>query len=72
VILWPDRLLSKKKNWYFDAIDEFGGTAVTVDQTAETVTYNSAITSDESHVKSADPEELAHAVMIGLLHHDYR
>ena len=53
-------------NDFFNSL--LGGAAVTVDKTTETVSYNSAIASDESHIKSADPEELAHAVMIGLLH----
>jgi type I restriction enzyme M protein len=61
-------LTSMEKTWYFDAIDGLGGTAVTINRATEIVNYNSAIASDESHVKSADPEELAHAVMIGLLH----
>jgi hypothetical protein len=55
-------LTSKEKAWYFDAIDGLGGTAVALNRATETVTYNSSIASDESHVKSADPEELAHAV----------
>ncbi len=62
------KLTTKEKAWYFDAIDELGGAAVTSDRGADTVTYHSAISSDESHIKAADPEELAHAVMIGLLH----
>ena len=62
------KLSIKEKTWYFDAIDALGGCAVTADRAGNTVTYNSAITSDESHVKSADPEELAHAVLIALLH----
>jgi type I restriction enzyme M protein len=61
-------LKAKEKEWYFAAIDSLGGAAVTADRLSDTVTYNSAIASDESHVKSADPEELAHAAMIGLLH----
>jgi len=65
------RALSQNaKAWYFDAIEGLGGTAVTINRTAGTVTYNSAIASDESHIKSADPEELAHAAMIGLLQSD--
>jgi type I restriction enzyme M protein len=60
-------LTAAAREWYFGAIDALGGGAVTGDRSNNTVTYNSAITSDESHVKSADPEELAHAVMLGLL-----
>ena len=56
------------KNWYFDALELLGDSAVTCDRANGTVTYNGAIASDESHVKSADPEELAHAVAIALLH----
>jgi type I restriction enzyme M protein len=56
------------KDWYFDAIEKLGGAAITVDRTTELVTYNAAIESNESRVRSADPEELAHAVTIGLLH----
>jgi type I restriction enzyme M protein len=62
------KLTEKEKTWYFDALDALGGSAVVGDRVANTVTYNSAIASDESHVKSADPEELAHAVLIALLH----
>jgi len=66
-------LTAQEREWYFAAIEGLGGAAVTVDRAAETVTYNSAIESHESHVKSADAEELAHAVMIGLLHSkDYK
>jgi len=64
----PKALTAKEKEWYLEAIDGLGGAAVVTDRPNNTVTYNSQITSDESHVKSADPEELAHAVMIGLLH----
>ncbi len=62
------KLTDKERNWYFDALDALGGAAVVGDRAANTVTYNSAIASDESHVKSGDPEELAHAVLIALLH----
>lgn len=62
------KLTGKEKTWYFDALDGLGSSAVIGDRAADTVTYNSAIASDESHVKSADPEELAHAVLIALLH----
>jgi len=62
------KLTATEKTWYFDALDALGGTAVTGDRLADTVTYNAAISSDESHVKTAEPEELAHAVLIALLH----
>lgn len=62
------KLTEDKKAWYFDTLDALGGAAVTGNRAADTVTYNAAITSDESHVKTADPEELAHAVLIALLH----
>ena len=68
----PRILTAKEKEWYFAAIEGLGGAAVTADRSNNTVTYNSAIASDESHVKSTDPEELAHAVMIGLLHSTYK
>src|SRR5262249_52711021 len=61
-------LTAPAREWYFGAIDALGGAAVTGDRTSNTVTYNSAIATDESHVKSANPEELAHAVMMALLH----
>lgn len=62
------QLTDDEKAWYFDAVDEHGGVAVTCDRAADTVTYNAAIASDESHVKTADPEELVHAVLVSLLH----
>lgn len=62
------RLTAQEKSWYFDALDTLGGGAVRGDRIADTVIYHSAIASDESHVKSADPEELAHAVLMSLLH----
>ena len=65
-------LTDEQRDWYYDAIDSLGNTAVILDRTANTVTYNSAISSDESHVRSADHEELAHAVMMGLLHRDLK
>lgn len=62
------KLTPNEKDWYFDAIEALAGSAVSCDRVKDTVTYNKLITSDESHVKSADAEELAHAVMIGMLH----
>jgi type I restriction enzyme M protein len=62
------KLTDIEKAWYFDALDHLGGAAVTCDRANNTVTYNALIASDESHVKSADPEELAHAVLIAMLH----
>lgn len=64
------KLSDEKRTWYFDALDALGGAAVVGDAAALTVTYDGAIRTDESHVKSADPEELAHAVAIALLHSD--
>src|SRR5688572_998169 len=64
------KLSAKDKEWYFAVLDSLGGSAVKGDRVTNTVTYNSAITSDESHVKSADAEELAHAVLIALLNSD--
>ena len=61
------KLSAGDKEWYFDAIEKAGAAAVTANRAADTVTYASAIRSHESHVKSADPEELAHAVLIALL-----
>lgn len=54
------KLSDNDKKWYFDVIDALSGSAVSADRAGDTVTYSSSITSDESHVKSADPEELAH------------
>ena len=62
------KLTENDKNWYFEALDALGGAAVTCDRIAQNVIYDGSIASDESHVKSADPEELAHAVLIALLH----
>ncbi len=67
------KLTPKEKDWYYDALDALGGAAVVLDKANSTVTYNNKITSDESHVKTTDAEELAHAVMISLLHgSDYK
>jgi type I restriction enzyme M protein len=68
VRLMAKKLTDTERQWYYDALSALGTGAVTPNQTAHTVTYNSAISSDESHVKSADAEELAHAVMVALLH----
>lgn len=56
------------REWYFAAIDALGGAAVTCNRNDDTVSYNGMITTNESLVKSADPEELAHAVLIAMLH----
>jgi type I restriction enzyme M protein len=66
--LLAQKLTVEDRKWYFSALESLGGSAVVGDAEASTVTYNSHIRSDESHVKEADPEELAHAVAIGLLH----
>lgn len=58
----------QEQTWYFEALKGLGGAAVVGDPSALTVTYDSQIRTDESHVKDADPEEMAHAVTIGLLH----
>ena len=60
-------LTAAARDWYFDALEVLGGSAVTGNRKTNTVTYNPAIVSDESHVKTAEPEELAHSVMIALL-----
>ena len=52
--------------WYFTAIESLASSAVSVDQDSGTVTYDSRIRSDESHVKTIGPEELVHATTIGL------
>jgi type I restriction enzyme M protein len=57
-----------EKTWYFDALDVLGGSAVTGNRLANTVIYNNAIPSDKSHIRTAEPEELVHAVLIALLH----
>lgn len=62
------KLSENDREWYFAAIDGLGGGAVVCDRAADTVTYHGRIASHESHVKTATPEELAHAVLIGLLH----
>lgn len=62
------KLSSTDVDWYLGAIEKFGSIAVTVDRTAGTVTYDSGIASDESHVKTADGEELVHAIVLCLLH----
>lgn len=55
------------EEWYFASLEALGGTAVVVDRTKKLLTYAPEISSDENHVKSVTPEELAHAVTIGLL-----
>ena len=56
-----------EQQWYFKAIESLTSSAVSVDQDAGTITYDSRIRSDESHVKTIGPEELVHATTIGLL-----
>lgn len=62
------KLSDSEREWYYDAIEALGTAAVTLDRTNATITYNSAVTSDENHVKSTDAEELTHAVTLALLH----
>lgn len=62
------KLSTVERDWYFETLKALGGKAVVGDAEAALITYNNDIKSDESHVKSSDPEELAHAVMIALLH----
>lgn len=59
-------LSSADREWYYDAIDSLGP-AVKIDRQTAIVTYDPSIRTDKSHARSADPEELAHAVLIGLL-----
>lgn len=66
------KLTDEQRKWYFDALEKLGGEAVVGNDAAGTITYHSDIRSDESHVKSADPEELAHAVAVALLHREYK
>ena len=56
-----------EQRWYFTAIESLASSAVSIDQDNGTVTYDSRIMSDESHVKAVGPEELVHATVIGLL-----
>lgn len=67
-------LTENDRLWYFDALEKIGDDTVTLDREERRITYNSAIRTDDRHVKSAErPEELAHAVMLALLHsHLYR
>ena len=58
---------TEEQQWYFTAIESLASSAVSIDQGNGTVTYDSRIRSDESHVKAAGPEELVHATAIGLL-----
>jgi type I restriction enzyme M protein len=62
------KLSDSEREWYYDVLEALGTAAVTLDRASTTVIYNAAITSDESHVKSADSEELAHAVTLAMLH----
>ena len=59
------KITQEDKGWYFAALGKLGSIAVSVDQTAGTVTYSTGIASDESHVKTADGEELVHGVARG-------
>ena len=52
---------TEEQQWYFTAIESLASSAVSIDQDNGTVTYDSRIRSDESHVKAAGPEELVHA-----------
>jgi type I restriction enzyme M protein len=62
------KLTDNQRDWYADALATLGTTAVVLNKDTGEVTYNSSIVSNENHVKNADPEELAHAVTIALLH----
>ncbi|EFL86098.2 hypothetical protein HMPREF0326_01801 [Desulfovibrio sp. 3_1_syn3] len=64
------KLSTNEREWYYAAIDKFGGAAVAINRSNDTVTYNQRIKSDESHTKQADPEELAHALMVCMLNSD--
>ena len=55
------------QQWYFAAIESLDSSAVSVDRSTGTATYDSCIKSDESHVKPVGPEELVHATTIALL-----
>jgi type I restriction enzyme M protein len=62
------KLTDLDREWYFESLKAIGTDAVTAKSDISSIVYNSQIRSDESHVKNADPEELAHAVTIALLH----
>lgn len=62
------KLTDQERTWYFDALTHLGTSAVSGDPAASLISYSSNIRSDESHVKDASSEELAHAIAIGLLH----
>lgn len=62
------KLTDFERDWYLDAIDAFQGSAVSLDRSSRIVTYDSTISSDESHARTAEGEELVHAVIMGLLH----
>ena len=59
--------LTTEQPWYATAIESLASSAVSVDQDKGTVTYDSRIRSDESHVKAIGAEELVHAATIALL-----
>jgi len=68
------KLSPAERDWYYEALDSLGGAAVSYDREKSIVVYDGKIASDESHFKAADPEELAHALTIALLHstHGYK
>ncbi len=61
------KLSNQDKQWYLSAIENSASDAVSIDLGANTLTYAAGIATDESHIKSADGEELVHAVIVGLL-----
>lgn len=60
-------LTDSDRNWYFTSVENTISDAVSVNRKDGVFTYHGDIHSDESHSKNADPEELAHAVLVSLL-----
>lgn len=55
------------RDWYYAALEAIDGDAVVLNRAKGLLTYHGAIRSDESRTRSADPEELTHALLIALL-----
>jgi hypothetical protein len=56
-----------ERDWCYDQIDLLKTETVKIDRDTHLVSYHSDIRSDESHTSSAEPEELVHALIVGLL-----
>ena len=58
------------REWYYSALEQSPSDAVSLNRDDGVVTYHSDIRSDKSRVRTADGEELVHAVVISILASD--